>query len=328
MQLRISTAPHIRSGVTTQSVMRDVLIALLPCAAVGIYRFGLSAALMLAVCMLTSVVSEYLWFKISKRPMEVRDLSALVTGMILGLNMPPTAPWWLGVVGSAFAIIIVKQFFGGIGDNFLNPAMTARAVLLASWPVHMTSYLAPLNNPLGAANTDALTSATPLTLAVDLGEVTSATKAAPPSLMELFLGDIPGTIGEVCKVAILIGFLYLLLRKVITPLIPLVMLATVALFTWIFGGDPLYAILSGGVLFGAVFMATDYTTSPMTYKGQAVFAIGAGLIVAIIRNFGAYPEGVTYAILLMNIATPLIDKYMKPKLFGRPSKAKEVRSNA
>ncbi|MDL2217429.1 RnfABCDGE type electron transport complex subunit D [Christensenellaceae bacterium OttesenSCG-928-M15] len=306
MALRMSTAPHIRSGETTRRIMADVLIALVPCVIAGVYRFGLSAALLIAVCLFTSVLSEFVWFKLSKRPMRVNDLSALVTGLILALNLPPTTSWWVAAIGCVFAIILVKQLFGGIGDNFVNPAIAARAALLASWPVQMTTFILPLNSATATA-VDAVTSATPLS-------------TGSAEYWNLFVGNIPGSIGEISKLMIIVGLLYLLIRKVITPVVPLCMLAGTALMSWILGGDPLAAILSGGVMFGAVFMATDYTTSPMTTKGQVVYAFGAGIIVSIIRKYGAYPEGVTYAILVMNIVTPLIDKYMKPKLFGRPQK--------
>ncbi|MDL2235744.1 RnfABCDGE type electron transport complex subunit D [Christensenellaceae bacterium OttesenSCG-928-L17] len=308
MRLRISTAPHIRSGATTQRIMMDVCIALVPCIIMGVYRFGLSAALLIGVCALTAVVTEFAWQKLTKREVTVQDFSALVTGLILGLNLPPTAPWWVAMIGSVFAILIVKQLFGGIGGNFVNPAMAARAVLLASWPVHMTTYVIST----GAFTVDALSGATPL-----------ITQNA--SYYDLLMGNIPGAIGEVCKLGILLGLLYLLLTKVISWRIPVTVLVATALMTLILGGDPLYAVLSGGVMFGAVFMATDYTTNPMTARGQVLFAAGVGVIVAVIRTFGAYPEGVTYAILLMNIATPLIDKYMKPRLYGRPKKERKVK---
>lgn len=302
MNLKVSVAPHLHTKNTVQSIMRDVIIALLPTTAFGIYAFGLNAALLVAVSVAACVLSEYVWQKLAKKKVSISDLSAAVTGLILALNLPPTAPWWIAVIGSVFAIIVVKQLFGGIGDNFLNPAMAARAALLASFSVRMTTFVMPTF--FSAA--DAVTSATPLS------------GAARP-MLDLFIGNIPGTIGEVSKAAILIGFLYLLFRRVIKWHIPVIFTGVGALLTWLFSGlaiDPLTAALSGGLLFGAVFMATDYTTNPATVKGEVVFAAGCGLLVAVIRCFGSYPEGVTYAILLMNIATPLIDKYMKPKRFG------------
>ncbi|MGI6237654.1 MAG: RnfABCDGE type electron transport complex subunit D [Candidatus Excrementavichristensenella sp.] len=300
MRLRLSTLPHIRSGETTTTLMLNVLIALVPCVIAGIYNFGWNAAMLMAVCMGTAILSEYLFQLIARRPVRVGDLSALVTGLILALNLPSSAPWWMAAVGSAFAIVIVKELFGGIGSNFMNPALTARAVLLASWPVMMTAYVSPTYWQQGV---DAVSSATPL------GGLSA-------SYLDLFLGRIPGSIGEVSKVMILVGLVYLIISRTITWHIPVCMVASTFLFSWIFGADPVAAILSGGLLFGAVFMATDYTTCPMTFKGQVIYAAGCGLIVAVIRAFGSYPEGVTYAILLMNIVTPLIDKYVRHRVYG------------
>ena len=274
MNLRLSIAPHIRSRETTSRLMLNVIIALAPCAIAGIYNFGVNALVVLAVSMVTAVAAEYLFQVIARRPVRVGDLSALVTGLILGLNLPPTAPWWMAMVGSAFAIIIVKELFGGIGSNFMNPALTARAVLLASWPVFMTTFVNPT---YWAEGVDAVTTATPL-----------ATGGVAP--LDLLLGRIPGSIGEVSKIMILVGLAYLLITRTISWRIPVIMVATTGLLSWAFGSDPLAAVLSGGLLFGAVFMATDYTTSPMTAKGQAVYAVGCGLIVAGIRAFGNYPE--------------------------------------
>lgn len=309
MNLRLSIAPHIRSGETTSRLMLNVIIALVPCAIAGIYNFGVNALVVLAVSMVTAVAAEYLFQVIARRPVRVGDLSALVTGLILGLNLPPTAPWWMAMVGSAFAIIIVKELFGGIGSNFMNPALTARAVLLASWPVFMTTFVNPT---YWAEGVDAVTTATPLAT----GGVAT---------LDLLLGRIPGSIGEVSKIMILVGLAYLLITRTISWRIPVIMVATTGLLSWAFGSDPLAAVLSGGLLFGAVFMATDYTTSPMTAKGQAVYAVGCGLIVAVIRAFGNYPEGVTYGILVMNVATPLIDKFIKNRVYGH---RKEERANA
>lgn len=309
MNLRLSIAPHIRSGETTSRLMLNVIIALVPCAIAGIYNFGVNALVVLAVSMVTAVAAEYLFQVIARRPVRVGDLSALVTGLILGLNLPPTAPWWMAMVGSAFAIIIVKELFGGIGSNFMNPALTARAVLLASWPVFMTTFVNPT---YWAEGVDAVTTATPLAT----GSVAT---------LDLLLGRIPGSIGEVSKIMILVGLAYLLITRTISWRIPVIMVATTGLLSWAFGSDPLAAVLSGGLLFGAVFMATDYTTSPMTAKGQALYAVGCGLIVAVIRAFGNYPEGVTYGILVMNVATPLIDKFIKNRVYGH---RKEERANA
>lgn len=303
MKLFISTPPHIRTNNDTRRIMLDVIIALLPTTLAGVYFFGYRAALTLAVCMITSVLTEFLWQKIAKQPVRIGDFSALVTGLILGLNLPSTAPWWLSVVGSVVAIALVKQLFGGIGHNFMNPAMAARGVLIVSWPALMTSYTLPAVFP----GVDAVSSAT------ILGD---ASLASSYTYMDMFLGNIPGTIGEVSKAAILLGFLYMLLRGVISWRIPVVFMGVFAALSFAFGKDPLSACLTGGVLFGAVFMATDYTTCPMTRLGQFIYAAGCGLMVALIRSFGAYPEGVTFAILLMNIITPLLDKYIKPRIYG------------
>ncbi len=309
MKLTLSTAPHIRSRQDTRSLMLDVIIALLPATIAGVYYFGLSAALVVAITTLSAVVFEYAWQKLTHKPVCVGDLSAVVTGLLVGLNLPATAPWWMAVIGSGLAILLVKQLFGGIGDNFMNPALAARAILLASWPARMTAFVVPTC----WSGADAVSSATVLAGGYEA------------SKLELFLGQVPGCIGEVCKAAIVLGFLYLLVRRVITWRIPVIFLGVFAALMAIFGYDPLVSVLSGGVMFGAVFMATDYTTSPMSTKGQVIYAALCGLIVAIIRCFGNYPEGVTYAILVMNVATPLIDKYAKPRLYGRLKK--EAKAN-
>lgn len=287
--------------------MLDVIITLLPAAAFAVYAFGLNALLVLVISTLSAILFEYGWQHITKQTIRIYDLSAVVTGLLVGLNLPANAPWWMPIIGSGLAIIIVKQLFGGIGDNFVNPALAARAMLLSSWPARMASF----TSPTFFSGADAVTTATPLS-------------GAEYSLSDLFFGNVPGTMGEVCKLAILIGFAYLLIRKVISWRIPVTLLAVFALFSWLFGEDPLVAVLSGGVLFGAVFMATDYTTSPMSEKGQFIYAALAGVIIAVIRSFGRYPEGVTYGILVMNVATPLIDKYIKPRLYGR---LKEEKAN-
>lgn len=314
----VSAAPHIFARQTTTILMSDVLMALLPTVAAGVWFFGWNAARVVLICVGSCVGLELLCQLLLKRPVTIRDLSAAVTGVILAMNMPSTAPWWMLVIGSAVAILLVKQLFGGIGDNFVNPAIAARAVLLASWPALMSgsAYVSPL---------DGISSATPIAIFSQTAEaVSSATANAvvPPTMLDLFLGRIPGCIGEVSKIAILLGLLYLLLRKTITWHIPLTMIASFMLFTLAFGGDPLQGVLMGSVLFGAVFMATDYVTCPMTHTGQMIFAGGAGLIIALIRAYGGYPEGTTYAILLMNLLTPLIDRVTRGRLYG------EVKSRA
>ena len=307
MNLRLSTGPHILSKDSTQSLMLDVLIALIPTTAVGLYFFGFRAALVLCVAILASVLSELVWQKLMKQPVRLNDLSAVVTGVILGLNLPANVPLWMPALGGVIAIVLVKQLFGGMGHNFMNPAMFARAVLLASWPVHMTNYILPARTLLASAapvSVDAVTSATPLL------------SPAQWTTMDLLLGQIPGTIGEVSKIAILLGLIYMLVRGTITWHVPVSFVGTVALLSWLLGSDPLASVLTGGVLFGAVFMATDYVTNPMYRVGQLLFGILCGVIVVVIRKFGGYPEGVTFAILFMNCLTPLIDRYSKRKVFG------------
>lgn len=303
MQWKVSAAPHVHAKDSTATLMLDVIAALMPCVVAGIWLFGWRAALVIVLSVVFCVLTELVCQKIGRRPVRINDLSAVVTGIILALNLPSTAPWWMILIGAVVAIGLVKQLFGGIGDNFLNPALAARAVLLASWPARMTATNTASAYPLPF---DTVTSATVLT----------PDSALNPSMVDLFVGRIPGTIGEVCKVAILLGLVYLLVRRTITWHIPVVMVGTFALCAWAFGLDPLVSVLSGGVLFGAVFMATDYVTSPMTKWGQVIYAAGAGLIVALIRAFGSYPEGVTYAILLMNVATPLIDRAVRPRIYG------------
>lgn len=309
MQWKVSAAPHVHAKDSTATLMLDVIAALMPCVVAGIWLFGYRAAIVVAVSVAACVLTELVCQKIAKKPIRINDLSAVVTGIILALNLPSTAPWWMILIGAIIAIGLVKQLFGGIGDNFLNPALTARAVLLASWPARMTATNTASAYPLPF---DTVTSATVLTPETTLNT----------TMVDMLVGRIPGTIGEVCKVAILLGLVYLLIRRTITWHIPVVMVGTFMLSAWAFGLDPIHAVLSGGILFGAVFMATDYVTSPMTKWGQVIYAAGAGLIVALIRTFGSYPEGVTYAILFMNVVTPLIDRAVKPRIYG------EVKSHA
>lgn len=323
MNIRLASGPHIRTGQDTKNIMLMLIIALLFPTAAGIYFFGVDALWVICVSVASAVAAEWVWQKLAKKPVRIGDLSAVATGLILALNLPSTVPLWVPAVGSVFAIIIVKQLFGGIGHNFLNPAITARAVLLASWPALMTSWMLPVRylgaNPIEA---DLATFATPLVSLTDATFSGISTNNYSWSLLDLFLGNIPGTIGETCKAAILCGFAVLLISGVVKWHIPTVFLGTVMVFSWILGINPVVAVLSGGVMFGAVFMATDYVTNPMLVKGRIIFAFGCGVIVCLIRKFGDYPEGVTYAILIMNIVTPLIDKYTKRKIFG------EVKKNA
>ena len=308
MKLNLSPAPHVHAHQSTRTLMRNVMIALLPCAIAGIGFFGFNALAVLAVSTLSAVLAEYIWQKVTRQRVRVGDWSAAVTGLILGLNLPSTAPLWMAAVGSAFAVVVVKGLFGGLGDNFINPALAARALLLASWPAYMTHWV----QPAGLAAVDAVTAATPL---ANPGNYTA---------LQLILGNIPGSVGEVCKLAILLGFAWLLYTKTITWRIPVVMVASAAVFSLVFGNDPLAAALSGGLLFGAVFMATDYVTCPTTPVGQIVYAALAGLLVAVIRKFSGYPEGVTYGILMMNVASPVIDHFITRRVYGHGKEAQNV----
>lgn len=321
--LVVSHAPHINGSDTVPKIMLDVILALMPALIAGVFVFGMRALIVTLTCVISSAAAEYIWCRILKKPNSTGDLSAVVTGLILALNVPASLPLWMAVIGSVFAIIIVKQFFGGIGHNFMNPALGARAFLMASWALAMTRWYAPGTHLPLFGVPDAVTSATPL----------AANAADKFSYLTLFLGNHGGCIGETSALAILIGAAYLVIRRVIRLRVPLIFIGTVAVGTWIFGGsgglftgDPLYQILSGGLMLGACFMATDYTTSPTTPKGQIVFALGCGIITVLIRIWGGYPEGVSYSILLMNVATPLIERLTAPKRYGFV-KEKEAAAN-
>lgn len=314
-KLSVSHSPHIAHEDTSRGIMLDVIIALIPLVVAGCYTFGWHSAAVVAVSVITAVLSEFICCKIMKRPNSIKDLSAVVTGVILALNLPPQFPLWMTAVGSAVAIVVIKMMFGGLGHNFANPAITARLVLLVSFPAAMSTWTAPkgaagkiVSSATSGEVIDILTGATPLS--------TTAIEGGYYGYKQLFLGQIPGCIGETFSLLIIIGFLYLVLRKVISPVIPLSMVGSVALLSWIAGQDPLYMILSGGLLFGAVFMATDYVTSPTGWKGQLIFGIGCGAITFVIRFFGNLPEGVSYAILLMNLLVPYINRITIPKPFG------------
>lgn len=322
--LIVSHSPHTTSKDSVSRIMLDVIIALIPALIAGCIIFGLRALVVVLTCVLCCVASEYIWEKILKKPNTTGDFSAVVTGMLLAFNMPASIPLWMAAVGSVFAIIVVKQFFGGLGHNFMNPALAARAFLVASWALAMTTWYAPGTMlPLFGAP-DAVTAATPLAAAAKDGN-------AAFDYITLFLGNTGGCIGETSVLAILIGAAYLSVRKVIRLRVPIVFILTVALGTWmfagndgIFSGDPLYHIMAGGLMLGAFFMATDYTTTPTTPVGQILFAFGCGVITVLIRVWGGYPEGVSYSILLMNVATPLIDKFTAPKRYGKRKKEATV----
>ena len=309
----VSSSPHIRSGESTQRIMLDVIIALMPALFAGILYFGFGALTLTVTAVAFAVAAEAVMQKIMGKPITINDLSAVVTGMLLAFNVPVTLPLWIVAVGSVFAIAVAKQCFGGLGFNFINPALAARAMLLASWPVRMTSWVAP--------GPDAVSTATPLAI-IKGGE---AAGQALPNVMNLFLGNVGGCIGETSALALIIGGAYLLYRGVISHRIPVAYIATVAVLSFLFGGfDPfamIYHVFAGGLFLGAIFMATDYSSSPMSARGQIIFGVGCGILTSVIRFYGGYPEGVSYSILLMNLATPLIDKYTMPKKFGEVKKS-------
>lgn len=299
--LIVSDSPHLRSNESVRRTMLDVIIALLPATIGSIYFFGMNALMLVLVTIISAVVFEAAFQKLFKRPVRIGDLSAVVTGLLLALNLPATAPWWVAVFGSGFAIIIVKEFFGGVGQNFMNPALAARAALVASWPGVMTNYVNP----------DGMSVATPLTILKDGGSL--------PSIERMVVGNIGGVIGETSVILLLIGVAYLFIRKVIDWRIPVFYIATTAVVVLLLGesvNDMIYHLLGGGLIIGAFFMATDYASSPVTPIGRIIFGVGCGLLTALIRVLGGMPEGVSYSILLMNVATPVIDRWTKPRVFG------------
>lgn len=319
--LNISSSPHVRDKSSTRSIMWDVIFALIPTSIFGIYNFGIRAAVLIAVCIATCLLSEYIWQKCMKLPLTVNDGSAVLTGLLLALNLTPTFPIWMAILGSIFAIIIVKQLFGGLGQNFMNPALGARCFLMVSFAGQMTSFAH-----------DGITGATPLAiikagsrsdsiqkiLASGDGKTQEAT-----SLLKMFIGSTGGTIGETCAIALLIGAAYLLIRKIISWRIPVCYIAVFAIFILLFGGrgfDLTYLaaeLCGGGLLLGAFFMATDYATSPITPKGQIIFGVLLGLLTGVFRVFGASAEGVSYAIIICNLLVPLIERVTIPVPFGK-----------
>lgn len=311
-KLIISSSPHLRSKEDTSTIMRDVVIALIPATIAAVYYFGMGALGVIISALIGAVASEVICQKLMGKEITINDWSAIVTGLLVAFNIPASAPLWLPFVGSVFAIVIVKQLFGGIGHNFMNPALAARAMLLASWPVEMTSWVTP--------GPDAVSTATPLAII----KGAEAIDMAKPSFFDLLTGNIGGCIGETSAILLILGGVYLLYRGVITYVIPAYYIGTVFVLTLIFGGfdvaNSMYHLFAGGLMIGAFFMATDYSSSPMTKKGQIIYAIGCGALTTIIRLWGGYPEGVSYSILLMNVAAPLIDKYVSPKVFGEVAK--------
>lgn len=322
-KLIVSTSPHQRDNVTTRRIMLDVIIALLPAAIAGCIFFGWRALLIIAVCVGTSVASEFLFNLIVKKKQTVGDLSAIVTGLLLALNLSTNVTIWQCVVGSVFAIVVVKCLFGGIGHNFANPAISARVLLLVAFSTSVAG---------GAATNfvEVASGATPLSMIRENMAAGSPAVSGLPSLFNMFIGNIGGAIGETCVPALLLGFAYLLARKVIRWHTPVIFVGTVFVFSLIYGfatGEgftfAIYEILGGGLILGAVFMATDYSTTPINLGGKMVFALGCGIITCLIRFFGDYPEGVSFAILLMNILAPLIEKATAKRPFGGKKNVKK-----
>lgn len=318
----VSAAPHNRSPITTTNIMQDVMIALIPAGLFGVYNFGIHALMVIVVTVLACVIAEFLYCKVLKKPSTVGDYSAVITGILLAFNLPASFPLWMAVIGGVFAIIVVKMLYGGLGQNFMNPALAARAFLLISFPVRMTSFaIEKIASPStmdyiqnGFMTVDGVSGATPLAV-LKAGETVD--------LFKMFVGQTGGTIGETSVIAILMGAAYLVIRKVISLRIPLTYILTVAVFVFLFGGrgfDMTFVlghILGGGLLLGAFFMATDYVTSPITAKGQIIYGICLGLLTALFRHLGGSAEGVSYAIIFGNLIVPLIDKGTRQKAFGK-----------
>lgn len=310
--LIVEPSPHRRTGLSTQLVMLNVILALLPAAVMGCVIFGIRAAVVLLVCIASSVIFEALCRIIMKKDQTIADLSAVVTGLLLGMNLPSTIPLWMAVIGSFVAIAVTKQLFGGIGQNFANPAIVGRIVMMLSFTAYMSNWAKPYWYRESA---DVITSATPLNSDV-LGTGAFTYK-------DLLLGNCGGCIGEVCALALIIGGVYLIIARIISPAAPIAFIGSVALLTALTGGDVLYQLLSGGLMIGAFFMATDYATTPLTAKGKFIFGLGCGIITFVIRNYGNYPEGVSFSILIMNLLTPYIDRLTQTKPLGAKTPVKE-----
>lgn len=327
--LTVSPSPHVSSEQTTSKLMYGVVISLVPAFAVTLYVFGIGALIVTAVSIVSCVLAEALIQRfILKSEVTIRDGSAIVTGLLLAFNVPANLPWWMVVLGALFAIGIAKMTYGGLGNNLFNPALAGRVFLLISFPVQMTSWPLPITSRLQYL--DASTGATPLGIvkeAVRNGEMVPDIMQQVPDHMQLFMGQMGGSLGEVSALALLLGFGWMLYRKIITWHIPVFVIISIAAFTGILwlvdplkNASPLFHILTGGVMLGAIYMATDLVTSPMTRTGMIIYAVGIGIITVVIRVFGAYPEGVSFAILIMNAAVPLINRYIKPKRFGKEVK--------
>ena len=327
--LRVSPSPHIHQEQTISRIMWDVIFAMLPAFAFSVYVFGLGALMVTLIAVLSAVFFEYMISKyLLKREPDIMDGSAVVTGMLLAFNVPTNLPWWLVVIGSFVAIGIGKMSFGGLGNNPFNPALVGRVFLLISFPVQMTTWPVPFESRMSI--TDVVTGATPLGFIKDglkNGESLISLMQEVPGHIDFFLGTQPGSMGEISGLLLMIGFLYMVIRKVITWHIPVIVIGTMFIFSgflWLGNPDrfvdPLFQILTGGALLGAIFMATDYVTSPMTIRGIVIYSVGIGVITILIRVFGAYPEGISFAILIMNAFVPLLNKYLKPSRFGEKVK--------
>jgi Na+-translocating ferredoxin:NAD+ oxidoreductase subunit D len=337
----VITSPHIHAPVSVNRIMWVVVFALLPAAFASVYFFGMNSVRIITISLVTAVVTEFLMNLVTKSRVTVHDGSAVITGLLFAFNLPPASPWYLVVVGSFFSIAIVKWAFGGLGYNFMNPALGGRIFVLAAWPAFMLNHWSPTIQKFTAeglnftdasakiVGLDAVTSATPLT-ALKTGGMDAVQAAGFNNYWDLFIGNIPGSIGETSALALLIGALILIALRVISWHIPFIYIGTVAVLTWIFGGlpqgldffsgDPLFHVLSGGLMLGAFFMATDPVTSPISVKGRVVFAVFLGVCTSVIRLWGSYPEGVSYAIVFMNIFVPLIDRFTKERIYGAQKK--------
>lgn len=309
----VSVSPHLRDRDTTAKVMWGVFGSLVPALAAATYLFGWQALLLAAVSVGVSIGTEALSQLVFKRDITVSDGSAAVTGLLLAFTCPPQTPPWIVALGAFVAIFLVKQLFGGVGYNIFNPALAARAFMLASFPVALTSWAAPVRSVFGAV--DATTAASALGIVKEAAKAGTAA-AMPYGYLDLLLGNVPGSLGETCKVALLVGAAFLFVRRILDWKIPVTFLGSVALLSWIVGRNPLFELLSGGLILGAFFMATDYVTSPTTTWGRVIFGLGCGGITFLIRNYGGFPEGVCYAILFMNVCSPFIESYVRPRRFG------------
>lgn len=321
-KLTVSASPHVRSSYTTTGIMLDVIIALIPSLIAAVIIFGYRVLMVTIVTVGTAVLAEYLCRRVMKRHNTIGDLSAVVTGLLVAFNLPVSIPLWMAALGSIIAIVVVKQMFGGIGQNFVNPALVGRIVLMSSFSTAMTNW---------SSNSGVITvtTASPLATLAKVFNGTATDADVLPSIPQMLLGARQGSMGEVCAIALILGGIYLVARKVISPAIPLTYIGTVAVIMLIAGkGDlefVLYHILGGGLLLGSIFMATDYATTPVNFKGKIIFGIGCGIITSLIRLFGALPEGVSFSIIIMNLLVPHIERLTTPKPFGTPKKEKKAK---